>query len=202
MRTKQYALAEKLALEGEEQNSDFRGLVRQWKECRFKIYELCGEIEKLRIVARELAIQGDFTYYLKLKNSYEAKDWKQIYPDIHQTLFLHCRYYGNTYTSALIEEREFGTLLTYVQEEPRRVLEFYRPLLPLYQEQVYELFNQLITTSAGNANNRSHYQNVCSHLRLLVKIGGKKIAGELVGQLLQQYPRKPAFRQELQSVKI
>ena len=202
MRTKQYAKAENLAMEGEKQNSDLPGLVRQWKEQRYAIYELCGETDKLRTVARQLAIQGDFTYYQKLKYSYEPKEWGQVYPDIHQALFLHSGYYANTYTAALIEEREFNKLLAYVQKEPRRVLEFYRQLLPLYQEQVYELFGQLIIVSAGNASNRSQYRNICSHLRLLIKIGGKTIAVDLVEQLLQQYPRKPAFKEELLSVKI
>jgi hypothetical protein len=202
MRTKQYAMAEELALEGEQQNPSLPGLVSQWKERRFAIYELCGETDKLRTVAHELAIQGDFTYYQKLKASYEPKEWGQVYPDIHQALSLHSGYYANTYTAALIEEREFDKLLAYVQKIPQRILDFYRQLLPLYQEQVYELFRQLILAGAANASSRSHYKNVCSHLRLLIKIGGKKIAADLVEQLLRQYPRKPAFRQELQGVKI
>jgi hypothetical protein len=202
MRTKQYRMAEELALEGERQDREFSGLVRQWKERLFAIYELCDEIDKLRIIARELAIQGDFTYYQKLKTSYEPKEWGQVYPAIHQALSLHSGYYANAYTAALIEEREFDKLLAYVQKEPRRVLEFYRQLLPVYQEQVYELFCHFIMSSAANASNRSHYKHVCSHLRLLIKIGGKKIAAGLVGELLQQYPRKPAFRQELQGVKF
>jgi hypothetical protein len=202
MRMKQYTMAEELALEGEQQNHNLPGLVRQWKERRFAIYELCKDTDKLRIVAHELAIQGDFTYYRKLKASYEPKEWEQVYPELHQALALHSGYYANTYSAALIEEREFAKLLTYVQKEPRRILDFYRQLLPLYQEQVYELFRQLIIAGAANASSRPHYKNVCSQLRLLIKIGGKKIAADLVEQLLRQNPRKPAFRQELQAVKI
>jgi len=102
MRAKQYAMAENLALEGEQQDNNLPGLVHQWKEQRFAIYELCGEMDKLRPIARELAIQGDFTYYQKLKSSYEPKEWEQVYPDIHQALFRNSGGYANTYTAALI----------------------------------------------------------------------------------------------------
>lgn len=89
-------------------------------------------------------------------------------------------------------------MLAYVQKSPRLILSFYRKLLPDYREQVYELFTFLIRQEAAASSNRSQYRAVCSHLRLLTKIGNKKAAGELARELLQQYPRRPAFREELQ----
>lgn len=45
-------------------------------------------------------------------------------------------------------------------------------------------------------------RHVCSYLRLLVKIGGNHIAADLIKQLMFEHMRKPAFREELQKVKV
>jgi hypothetical protein len=198
----EYARAEELALEGQTHDEALPGLVRQWKECRFEVYRLWGQLDKMRAVGRELAGQGEFTYYQKLKALYDAEEWSEIYPGIVEALAKQPRYLDSAYTAVLIEEQDWAKLLEYVQKSPQRITDFYRHLLPAYQEQVYKLFSWIILDSAGRASNRSHYRNIRSHLRLLVKIGGGQIAAELVQRLLREHPRKPAFREELQSVKV
>lgn len=101
-----------------------------------------------------------------------------------------------------IEEQEWGKILEYVQKNPRQILDFYRPLLAEYREQVYELFTEVILREAAHSSKRSSYKNVCSYLRLLVKIGGNCIAVDLIKQLMFEHMRKPAFREELQKVKV
>lgn len=198
----EYAKAEELALEGETRDEALPGLVRQWKERRFEVYRLWGQLGKLRAVGRELALQGEFAYYQKLKASYDSNEWMKIYPEIVEALANQPEYLDTAYTAALIEEQEWAKLFEYVQKTPYRITDFYRHLLPGYREQVYALFARIILDSASRANKRSDYQKVRSHLRLLVKIGGGKIAAELVERLLRDNPRKPAFREELQSVKV
>ncbi|HWR07032.1 MAG TPA: hypothetical protein VN379_09185 [Sporomusa sp.] len=66
-------------------------------------------------------------------------------------------------------------------------MDFYRHLLADYREQVYEFFNGLVLREAAHSNKRSEYQRVCSHLRLLIKIGGGSIAADLVKHLMFEY---------------
>jgi hypothetical protein len=156
----------------------------------------------MRKVSRELALSGEFTYYQKLKTMYDSAEWAQIYPGILMEFAKQPGYMHNIYTSAIIEEQEWEKLLKYVQKNPQRILDFYRPLLAEYREQVYELFTDMILREAAHSTKRSNYKNICSYLRLLVKIGGNSIAADLVKQLMFEYMRRPAFREELQKVKV
>jgi len=198
---KNYAGAEQLALEGQAQNKDLPGLVRKWQECLFEIYRQENHLDKMRQISRELALKGEFAYYKKLKALYEPTEWAQIYPDILTELAKRPGYMANTYTAAILEEREWDKLLAYVQKNPRQILDFYRQLLPEYSGQVYKLFEELILRDAAQSNQRSHYKNVCSNLRLLMKIGGSSMANDLIKHLSFEYMRRPAFREELQKLK-
>lgn len=197
-----YAKAEMLALEGEEHDHKLPGLIKKWKECRVEVYRLTKQLDKMREVSRELALSGEFTYYQKLKTMYDSAEWAQIYPGILVEFAKQSGYMDNKYTSAIIEEQEWEKLLEYVQKNPHRIVDFYRPLLANYPEQVYELFKEEILQDAARSSKRSHYKNVCSHLRLLVKIGGNRIAADLVKHLMFEYIRRPAFCEELKNVKV
>lgn len=109
--------------------------------------------------------------------------------------------YTTTYTSILIEENEWEKLLSHVTKQPNRILQYYRDLMPHYPNQVYELFAKVILHESVRAGSREHYQQVCSHLKLLGKIGAKQLALDLTNELLDKYPRKPAFRDELLKVR-
>jgi hypothetical protein len=202
MATKDYDKAEKLALEGEEYDKNFAGLVKKWKERRFEIYQLDKKLDKMQEVSHELAMSGDFTYYQKLKKLYNPTEWAQIYPGIITMLAGQSGYMDNIYTNAIVEEKEWGRLLEYVKKNPYRVLEFHQHLLADYREQVYEIFRGLILRDAARSNKRSDYQRVCSYLRVLVKIGGSNMVTDLIKQLTFEYTRRPAFREELQKVRI
>lgn len=204
MTEKDWARAEALALEGEAQDSDLPGLVRKWKKYRFEVYQKDGRRGKLLEVGRELAITGDFDAYLAFKRLYPKQEWAAIYPGLVEEFARQPGVnagYSYNYTAIVNEEQDWPRLWEYVQKNPWRIQEFYRQLLPDYGEQVFALFDRLIRHDAARSSKRSHYRNVCSQLRLLAKIGGKKGAGKLVDELLAKYPRRPAFREELLMVK-
>ncbi|MHC1757958.1 MAG: SWIM zinc finger family protein [Negativicutes bacterium] len=202
MTAKDYAKAEMLALEGEQHDQDFPGLVRQWKELRFEIYQKDNQLDKMRDISHDLIFRGEFTYYQKLKESYKTDEWAQLYPDILEKLAKESGYNRNMYTSAVIEEKEWSKLLEHVRKNPYDILSFYRHLLTDYRKQVYELFNNLILQESSRSSNRSAYRNVCDHLRLLAKIGGSQETAELVKKLMLVHARKPAFLDELKKVRV
>jgi hypothetical protein len=68
-----------LCLDGEDVDQGTRpGLVKQWKDHRYKAYVLLGDIEKQRQLALELLFQGEFSYYAKLKGLYKQNEWGEI----------------------------------------------------------------------------------------------------------------------------
>ncbi len=91
--------------------------------------------------------------------------------------------------------------MEYVEETPMRIIDFYRCSIKDFREDVYRIFVRHISDVARLAANRRDYREVCAHLRLLVKIGGKKEASDLVESFRQIYKRRPAFQEELLSVK-
>jgi len=116
MAAKNYAKAEMLALEGEQHDQDFPGLVKQWKELRFEIYQKDHQLDKMRNISHDLIFRGDFTYYQKLKALYKPDEWTQLYPNILEKLAKEAGYNRNMYTSAVIEEKEWSKLLEHVRK--------------------------------------------------------------------------------------
>ncbi|HAG08366.1 MAG TPA: hypothetical protein DCK87_02185, partial [Desulfotomaculum sp.] len=162
---KEYGLAEKLALEGEQYDRGMQGLINKWKELRYETYRLAGQLEKQRSIAEEFIAAGSFDYYLKLKSTYSKDEWASVYPDIIKSLENQKDYSGN-YTKILIEENELHKLLDYVKTEPFYIMEYYKHLLPAFSDEVYQIFVEYILNEAKIAKNRRDYQEVCSCIRL------------------------------------
>jgi hypothetical protein len=203
MAAEEYGTAERLALEGERQDRPLPGLVRQWKEARYAAYQKSGQSAKVRSLGLELALAGDFDYYIKLKGLYDSAEWNGVYPGIIESVNKDAGYVREgIYPKILIEEKEWQKLVAYVEEKPVRIVDFYRCLLKDFRGEVYRLFVRHLADVARVAANRRDYREVCAHLRLLVKIGGKKEAADLIEAFRQTYKRRPAFQEELLSVKV
>ncbi|NBK22996.1 MAG: hypothetical protein EOM68_13325, partial [Spirochaetia bacterium] len=77
LEAKDYALAEKLALEKEASRYGCRGVI-DWSIHLFKLYQKSGDKPKMRSMAREFLLHGKLAYYLILKESYEPGEWKTV----------------------------------------------------------------------------------------------------------------------------
>ena len=201
MSRKDYSFAEKLSLDGELQNKSMPGLVRKWQEFKYEIYRLSGQLEMQRRIALGFILDGKFDYYKKLKSTYPIDEWLSVYPEILMQISSKGKYYG-IYTDILIEEKEFKMLLQYVEKNPNTVLKFYKHLLPLFRNEVYEVFLNFIMDSSQKASNRNGYREVCSYIELLAKEGGTEPAREVISRLRTLYPRKPAFHDELRRIMV
>lgn len=198
---KDYSRAENLALDGEEKDKDYVGLVNQWKKYRYETYSHSGELDKQRQIALEFVLQGDFDFYRKLKETYPQEEWLTVYPGILRALEEKKRYFNN-YASILIEEKELARLLAYVKANPSAIIQYYKHLLPVYLEEVYQIFLSLIQHGAKNASSRGGYKQVCEHIKLLCKAGGAEQARQVTASLISAYPRRPAFKDELLKIKL
>lgn len=197
IKKKDYYLVIEFALDGEEKDRTFCGLVEKWRNYRYKAYQLSGMIDEQRELAMDFILDGSFEYYRELKNTYDLREWISIYPSIITQLINQEKIHNDVYTRILIEEEEKQKLLEYVKEDPLTVENYYKYLIPEFKEEVFTLFLQLIEQAAARADNRKKYQGVCAIIRNLKKAGGKKQVLEIKKMLLIQYAKRPAFMDEL-----
>ncbi|MEA4901038.1 hypothetical protein [Desulfitobacterium sp.] len=202
MKEKDYTRVIQLALEGEAHDKNRWGLVKQWKESRYKACSFSGKLNDQRSIAMDLILDGDFAYYQELKSTYDPKEWPAIYPKIIVLLENQKKTHQYVYTRILIEEGEKQKLLEHVQGSPSLVESFYKYLLPDFKEEVYAIFRRYIEEAAAKANSRKDYQRVCQIIRSLKKAGGSEHARQSKLRLMEKYPRRPAFRDELTKIKL
>ncbi len=200
MKEKDYDYVIKLALEGEEQDKNLPGLVKQWKEYRYRVFKLSGKLDEQREIAVNFILGGNYEYYKELKNTYDSREWASVYPKIIYSLEAQKKTYQDIYTRILIEEEEKHKLLEYVKQSPSSIEYFYKYLAPEFNDEAYMLFRKYIEMSAAGANSRSGYKRVCDIIRSLKKAGGKEQATEIKELLFNRYAKKPAFMDELSKV--
>lgn len=193
-----YDDAMRLAEEGEaaDHARGFPELLKQWKEFRYEACRRGGRLELQREIGKELAQEGDYSYYKRIKDSYPSEEWSDVYQDILLSLERTERY-GEVYTRILVEEQETERLLTYVKQRPARIEDFHRHLMGNFRSEVIGLFQIHIESTAAHSSARAHYQNVCRIIRMLQQAGEREEALQITRLLLDKYPRKPAFREEL-----
>lgn len=181
------------------------GLVNQWKHYRYEIY---GQTRQVRLqikLAEEFTLEGDYKYYLRLKELYSKDEWAVVFERLLEKL--EHDYYRNwrtdsLYTRVLIEEKETRRLLEYVRNNKRTVVDYYTHLVGEYAEEVFLFFVEIILEETAQSSNRKQYQKVCGMIRHLIKAVGEVHATKVIDQLRLAYPNRPALIDELQKIKV
>ncbi|MDR7238180.1 hypothetical protein [Neobacillus drentensis] len=189
-----------LCLDGEEANKEYRGLVHKWKEYRYQAYEMIGDIEQQKQLARELLFKNEFSYYLKLKELYLPNEWNVVLNKIVDD-FNKMDYQPSVYLSILKEENLTAELLAYCQSNIRSIIDLYPYIIKDYLEEVNELFTKYIEYSAEEATDRKKYRTVCSIIKTYKKACGTIHSHKLIGELREKYKRRPAFIEELGKIR-
>ena len=74
-------------------------------------------------------------------------------------------------------------------------------MLPEYEAEVEMLFKEYIWHEAENALNRKHYVAICEIIQKYKKVCGIENAAEVKSELIQGYPKRRIFINELQKLK-
>ncbi|MFU1795238.1 hypothetical protein ACM1RC_15330 [Paenibacillus azoreducens] len=202
-----YNKALELAEQGERKDAaeGLPGLVHKWKEYRYEIYGLTHQVEQQIQLAEEFALSGEYEYYLLLQELYGKDAWQAAYKEFLnklEAMGISNWRSAELYRQVLVEEGETSRLMEYVRKNKWSVLQYYPHLVGDYAEEVFLLFTQIITEEAANSTNRKEYQKVCKKIRSLIKAGGAVPAGEVIEQLRNDYPYRPALLDELGKIKI
>ncbi|MEH7374028.1 hypothetical protein [Neobacillus drentensis] len=189
-----------LCLDGEKADAEYRGLVHKWREYRYQAYELLGDIEQQKQLARELLFKNEFTYYLKLKELYPANEWDDALYKIVDD-FKKMKNKLPVYLSILKEENLTAEILTYCQSNIRSIIDLYPYIIKDYLEEVNNLFIKFIEYSAEEAADRKKYRKVCSIIETYKKACGTIHSHKLIGELREKYKRRPAFIEEIGKIR-
>jgi hypothetical protein len=179
------------------------GYVNDWKKCRFEIYQCTHQVEKQIELAEEFVSQGEYSFYMILKELYSKEEWQAVREKILNELE-HSRGWQTDvlYRRLLTEDKEIQRLLHYVQKNNRYVVEYYPFLIEGHAEELYDLFVTYITQEAADATNRNQYQKVCQLIRHMIKANGGDRAEKLAGHFKVKYPNRSAFIDELDKMKF
>ena len=189
----------RLCLDGENQDSNSRGLLLEWKTWRFRAYERLGDIGNQRDLALWLLYQNKYEYYAKLKTLYNEYEWPSVLVAIYQA-FEKITNPPEVYIKILIEEERPDKLLIYCKKNLSRILDLYPNIITDYKNETNEIFNEFIARSSAQAANRRDYQRVCGIIRTCKKACGKAAATAIIQELKMKYSRRPAFLDELSKI--
>ncbi|WP_319560710.1 SWIM zinc finger family protein [Marispirochaeta sp.] len=191
----QYDEVIRIARLGVAQDSELPGLVRRWQAWVLKGAEGKKDSDLQKEVLKQLYFDSyDLKYYKKLKSLFTTSDWLDIRQEILQAFDGHWR----SRAELLIEEQMSDELWRLVSENKSLdVLEAYDTyLVPEYTEEIRDHYLHLIPEFLNLAKGRTHYQRIAGLLSHRANILGTEFCGNVVSQLLQLYPNRPAMRDE------
>ncbi|MCE7791530.1 hypothetical protein K8O68_03705 [Salipaludibacillus sp. CUR1] len=195
-----FAEAERLCIEGEEEAKKWPVPRKEWKALRYHIHKIAGNQQGQRNAAMELIIEGDFDYYQPLKKLTAPDDWNKTKASIIREME-EAPEVQEAYISLLIEENETGKLSSYFESRLDDVTKLYPYLLPHYKDEVKNLFAASIQASSSSAGSRNKYKSIGETIRMFGSVCGIKEAESLIGQLEEKYKHRSAFKEELKKVR-
>lgn len=200
LETANYSEVLKLCEDGKKVDKELRGLVSKWKQYELEAYKGLGNLEKQREYTMDFLMGGDFKYYNKLKNLYEASEWQTVLGEILCT-FEEDPHLPRVYEEILIEEGLKEKLLGYLKKSPWLVESLFPHLLEDYPKEVSVIFRKFIEEEAEQQGSRNQYRKVCKKIMLYKKVCGGEDAEKLIEYLEETYKKRPTFLDELSKVK-
>jgi hypothetical protein len=186
-----------LCLDGEARDTRWPGLVSQWKKYRYTVYEKQNNRAGQKELAFEFTADGDFEYFLTLKNFYTPDEWPLELSNLLKFIKKTCAYRNDIYVKILIHEHLAWDLLEYCKQSVSRITELYPHLVPQYADDVDSIFLTHINHAARQASSRGMYHEVCNIISAYKKACGKKRAGRIIAELQAAHSRQRAFLDEL-----
>lgn len=200
LKEKNYEKVIELALESEEQDKRFAGLVFKWKQIRYTSYKELSMKDDQKNLAKELLFQGNFKYYKELKELEEDK--VSFYNNLIQELKAKEHWQAESiFLQIILEEKDLDEIMGYVRENPTSIDSYAEILMDKFKAEVIEIYQKYIKFQASHASNRSHYKNVCGIIKKYIKISGKENKAQIVNELIALNRKKPAFLDELSKIK-
>lgn len=196
----------RLAKEGVTHDTEWAGLVSEWRKWEYQVYCHIGDKDNTLRLARHFFFNGgrwgdrEFSIenmYLKIKILVPLNQWSD---------------YAETLISESISKRDNGRLLfIYTQEKMwERFMEYLRKnpsayniddspqeVKDLYRNEIIQLYSTSVRKFFQHASDRNSYHEGVGLLRNLIKYGGRLEADKIIIEQKSRTPRRPALIDEL-----
>jgi len=188
---------------------NYSGVVTNWKKMLTDIYKKQNNVEELRIILKDLYYSGryEMNYYRDYKSTFGKEEWNSELEKIINThkknekggnsLF---RKLPDQLAAVYIEEKMWGELFGLLQRYSNihDLLQYSHYLGKEYAPELIRMYNNAILQEAERASNRNAYHEIASFIKKMSELpGGKGPAGLLINQLMTQYTKRPAMKDEL-----
>lgn len=186
----------RLCGDAEQLDANFAGLLHDWKKIRFAAYEGLGRTAEMIGLSVEFALQGEETYYVKLKSLVEPEKW----PEKLEALLAEMKNSPRgrpLYLEILIEEERLEELLDYCRANVSAIGNLYPHLLTDYPHDVNKIYTAHIYRLIERASNRKAYFSACQVIKEFKKALGAEAAVGLIEELKFMYPKRKALLDEL-----
>ncbi|MDM5250901.1 MULTISPECIES: SWIM zinc finger family protein [unclassified Lysinibacillus] len=184
-----------LTADGLQVDEKSAGIVKKWRNFAFIAHKALGHTEDMRELALQLVLSGEYSYYAEFKALHPAEQWPEVFEELLDRLKN-----SHLYTHIIVEEKQTKRILDYCKEHPIRIEYYYKYIKEQYYEEVCALFIDAITADAQMSSNRKSYQDVCHSINIMRKAGYTIEAKQLISDLLQAYPKRRAFMEELKNI--
>jgi len=192
-------------------DKDLPGLVSKYSRKLVDVYVKIGGEEKARdelytYVTRYSS--GNVDAFRELKKFYHEVEWIDVREDIFKCL----EEKHKDIKPLLAEEGLKGRLMYLLKErfdENRSMAKWFLPeiekyekyLRPDFEQELLDLFNEMIMKMAEHAGGRDHYKEIVAACRrMFAYTGGKERVQEMVEKWRVMYYNRPAMKQELQAL--
>lgn len=206
--------AKRLAASGIEQDTkDKPGLVAHWMDYLLRIAIRENDRDSIIKYAELLWLDGHISnwidygdesidFYGLLKKTIDPEEWSSYIESFSEKLLASRCWQGMTYPDLCIKEKWWSKLFKYVQESKSALtLKKYEKYLKKdYKDELISIYTSYIYDELKRGVGRGRYQQVCSYLRHINKLGGRSQSETIIKDLREKYPRRPALLEELDNV--
>ncbi|KOP79737.1 hypothetical protein AMS59_05910 [Lysinibacillus sp. FJAT-14745] len=191
----EYEKTLQLTADGFQQDQQLPGIVSMWQRYAFIAHQHLGHTEEMRELALKLLQTGEYDFYEEFKALHSSEQWPEVLEELLNSLTN-----SHLYARLIVEEQQTKRILDYCKEYPTRIEHYYQFIKEQYYEEVCALFIDAITIDAQSSANRKNYKAVCRSINIMRKAGYAVEAEQLILDLLQAYPKRRAFMEELKSI--
>lgn len=163
---------------------------------RLEAYRLLDQMDRYRDLALIMLLRNNLEGYHLLKGSYSTDEWETYSPSFLERIN-KASIYAPVYLEVLTQEDKKGMILSFLEDNPRDLVANIDRVLPEYRDEAAKLLGQYTMMQAGSHASRSSYAYLATYLDKLAQITSAKHALTIYNQLLLEYPRRPAMRDEL-----
>ena len=175
--------------------------LNKWTEYAHSAYQALGDTVNIRRLAKQSVLSHSIAHYEELRSTYAESEWPAVLQEL-LTELAKKPLRSETYVSILARENLQDELMAHCRRYPAEILSLHRHFDQLYSAQVNDLFLLVLRSRANSASHRGAYRHVCQDLRTYAKACGKENAERLKQELQNTYRRRPAFLDELSSLRF